>query len=117
MRSHWEEYKGKRIFIGNYEHLTLEEYRAEAAEVEKEMLKQPPDSVLLLVETAGLIMSPEALSLTKGLTKRTQPNVHKTAILGITGARRALLEIVVKFSGMKVVPFDDIQKARDWLVS
>jgi hypothetical protein len=43
--------------------------------------------------------------------------VHKTAILGITGARRALLDIVVRFSGMQVVPFDDVQKAKDWLVS
>jgi hypothetical protein len=117
MRSHWEDYKGKRIFVGCYEHLTLDEYRAEAAEAEKEMLKQPPNSVLLLVLTEGLIMSPQALSLTKGLAKRTQPRVHKTAILGITGARRALLDIVVKFSGMQVVPFDDVQKAKDWLVS
>ena len=117
MRSHWEDYKGKRIFIGCYEHMTLDEYRAEAAEVEREIMKQAPDSVLLLVETAGLIMSPETLSVTKGLTKRTQPNVHKTAILGITGARRALLDIVVKFSGMQMVPFGDIQKAKDWLVS
>jgi Holliday junction resolvasome RuvABC endonuclease subunit len=117
MRSHWEDYKGKRIFIGSYSHMTLEEYRAEVAEVEKETMKHPPDSVLLLVETAGLIMSPEVLSLTKGLTKHTKPYVHKTAILGITGARRALLDMVVKFSGMKVVPFDDAQKAKDWLVS
>ena len=117
MRSHWEDYKGKKIFIGSYSHMTLEEYRAEVAEVEKETVKHPPDSVLLLVETAGLIMSPEALSVTKGLTKRTQPNVHRTAILGITGARRALLDIVVKFSGMQMVPFGDVQKAKDWLVS
>ena len=46
----------------------------------------------------------------------TQPYVHQTATLGITGARRAMTDMVAKFSGMKLVAFDDMEQAKDWLI-
>ena len=117
MKSVWETHKGKRIFRGHYDHMTLEEVRAEVVAVEREMTQQPLDSVLLLVETAGTDASPEALRLFKNVALRSQKHVHKSAILGVTGVRRMILEIIVRFSGMSLAPFTDEQQAQDWLVS
>ncbi len=116
MQSAWETYKGKKIFFAKYGHLTPEVYRAEIDAVEKEMLAQPRNSVLLLVDTVGLLISPEALNLAKNVALHSQPYVIKTAILGMSGARKTLLDIVAKFSGMKVEAFDTADQARDWLV-
>jgi len=116
MKSEWEVYKGKRIFRGRYDHLTLEEVQSEASAVEKEMVQQPPNSVLLLIDTAGTDASPEALRAFKNVARRSNEHVRKSAILGVTGVRRMILEIVRRFSGMALVPFSDEQEAKDWLV-
>jgi hypothetical protein len=116
MKSCWETFKGKRLFYAHYEHLTLSELRVEMDAAEKETLKQPRDSVLLLVGTAGTIVTPVVLNLFKNVALRTKPYIHKTAVLGISGARKTMLDIVVAFSGMQVVAFEDEQKARNWLV-
>jgi hypothetical protein len=116
MKSSWETYQGKRIFIGRYNHLPFEEIQPEASAVEKEMLIQPHNSVLLIVTTAGTIISPQALNIFKNVALHSKPFIKKTAILGMTGARKAILDIVVRFSGMQVSSFEDMQKAKDWLV-
>ena len=116
MQSTWETHKGKKIFFARYGHLTIEDYRAEIDAVEKEMLRQPRDSVLLLVDIAGLIITPEALNLAKNVALHSQPYVRKTALLGMTGARKAIVDIIVKFSGMKVEAFETVEQAKDWLV-
>jgi Holliday junction resolvasome RuvABC endonuclease subunit len=116
MKSGWETYKGKRIFRGRYANLTLEEIRAEVVAVEKEMVQQPLDSVLLLVDTAGTDASPEALRHFKNVALHSEEYVHKAAVLGVTGVKRMILEIIVRFSGMNLIPFSDEQEAKDWLV-
>jgi hypothetical protein len=117
MKSTWITHKGKRLFYGRYDHLTFHQAREEIAEVDNEFGRQPPQSVLLLVEAAGTLLSPETLNMIKNHALRSQKYVVKTAVLGMSGARRVFLEIVAKFSGVKVEGFDDIEKAKDWLVS
>jgi hypothetical protein len=116
-KSVWKIYKGKKIFRGRYDHLTLEEIRAEVSAVEKEMTQQPLGSVLLLIDTAGTDASPEALRLFKNVALHSEKHVHKSAILGVTGVRRMILEIIRRFSGMDLAPFSDEEQAKDWLVS
>jgi hypothetical protein len=91
--------------------------RKEVSDVEKEMLTQPPKSVLLLVETAGTVISPEAVNLFKNVTSHYRKVLKKIPILGMTGARKAIRDIVAKFAGMGVVAFDSEEKGKDWLVS
>lgn len=116
MKSYWETYKGKQIFYARYDHLVLEEYRAEIIAVEQEVLRQPKNSILLLVNTAGIILSPEALNLAKNTALHSQPYLRNTAILGMSGLRKTLLEIVVKFSGVKLAAFETEEQAKDYLV-
>ena len=117
MKSYWETYKGKRILFARYDHLALDEYRAEIEAVEEVVLQQPKNSVLLVVDTTGIIISPEALKLAKNTALHCRPYIRKTAILGMTGARKAILEIVVKFSGNPVAAFETVERAKDYLVS
>lgn len=118
MRSGWETYKGKRIMCARYDHLTVDELRAEVAAVKQEMA-QPysGEMVLVLVDTRGTLISPAVLDLFKEVTASAKKFKFKTAILGMTGPRRVFLEIMWKFSGVKAMPFDEVEKAKEWLVS
>jgi hypothetical protein len=43
--------------------------------------------------------------------------LRKSAILGMGGARKTLLDIVSKFSGVNVAGFDTVEQAREHLVA
>jgi hypothetical protein len=116
MKSGWEIYKGKKVLFARYDHLTFEEMHAEIKFVEKEVVQQPADSVLSVINVTGTIITPSVLNLLKEIAVATNKQAHKTAVLGITGARRSMLEMVVKFSGIHVLTFDDETLACDWLV-
>jgi hypothetical protein len=116
MKSYWISHQNKKIFYARYDNLSLEDLQQEMSAAAKEVNQHAPDSVLLLINTTGTIISPAALNLFKDTATATKKQIHKTAVLGVTGARRTMLDIVVKFSGMNVVPFEDEQQAKTWLI-
>ena len=118
MKSCWESYKGKRIFIAHYDHMTLEQVATEVKEVSTAMaLEKTTTEMLVLVDTTGTLVSPEVLRLFKEVSESSSHFKTKSAILGMTGPRRVFLDIVAKFSKTMVTPFDDAQTAKDWLVA
>lgn len=119
MKSSWETYKGKKIFYARYDHMTVEEVRTEVNAIKKYIIQNMDKSTLVLVDATGTLISPEVLTLFKEIASMAGVNqpASKTAILGMTGPRKVFLEIVSKFSKVKVVPFDHIQQAKDWLIS
>jgi len=90
MKSVLETYKGKEIFYANYSNLSLEQIREEVGAIEKELVHAKENSILLLVNSSGTIISPEVLKLFKNLSLNSKKYIRKSAILGITGARRLL---------------------------
>jgi Holliday junction resolvasome RuvABC endonuclease subunit len=117
MKSCWETHKGKRFFFAHYDRQPVEEFRAEVVAVEEEIFKQPKGSVLLLMDTTGILITPEVLNLSKNTAMRAQPYLRKSAILGMTGARKSILDIVARFAGAKIMAFDTVEQAKDWLVA
>lgn len=73
--------------------------------------------MLVLMDTTGTLTSPEVLNLYIDVTSTSENYVQKTAMLGLTGVRRVFRDIVPRFAKIKVVSFDDVQQAKDWLVS
>lgn len=51
------------------------------------------------------------------LTAKYKKYILKEAVLGISGSKAALLEIVKDFSGVKPAAFDDLDKAKEWLAA
>jgi hypothetical protein len=118
MKSGLEEYKGKKVFVARYDHLTMEQIKTEVEDVKQFMGGIPGGTALVLVDTEGTIISPEVLNQFKQISAQASGKLTtRTAILGMNGPRKTFLEIVSKFSKNKVVPFDDRQSAMDWLVS
>ncbi len=118
MKSGLEEHKGKKVFVARYDHMTMEQVKAEVEDVKKFMGTTPDKTALVLVDTTGTIISPEVLNQFKQISAQVSDNLTtKTAILGMNGPRKTFLEIISKFTKNKTVPFDERQAAIDWLVS
>ncbi|GAP22638.1 hypothetical protein [Leptolinea tardivitalis] len=118
MKSGLEEYKGKKVFIARYDHMTPEEVKSEVDAVKKYVASAPEKIALVMVDATGTLVSPEVLNQFKEVSSHVSGKITaKTAILGMSGPRKVFLEIVSKFTQNKTVPFDDRQAAMDWLVS
>ena len=117
MKSSWETHKGKRYFFARYTDLDIEGVKKEVPEVEEVVKREPLESVLLLIDTKGTVISPDALVYFKNTSKNSKPYMKKVAIMGMTGVRQLIVDLIVKFAGIEnLKAFDDAESARDWLV-
>ena len=118
MKSTWITHKEKKIFYADYSDFEkdFKKLKAEIDHANAVMLLEPKDSLLLLVNVDGTIGTSEITFYLKDAAIKVKKHVRKAAVIGVSGVRLALLRSVTYLSGMDVVPFDDIEKAKDWLV-
>jgi hypothetical protein len=90
--------------------------RTEVDAVDQDILKEPPASVLLLVDLRNTVASGAVVELFKESSKLTASHVKKQAVIGISGFKRFLADVVARFSGQGMRLFDTEAEAMDWLV-
>ena len=119
MKSGWIIHKEKQIF-----HIDLsgfgrdtDAFRKELMAAESVTCQQPAGSLAVLTDVRDTVASSEVMNLAKESSGRTTKYVRKTAVIGVTGIRRVLLDAVSRFSGQQFAAFDDIEAAKDWLAS
>lgn len=119
MRSSWETYENKKIFYAHYEYLTPDEHRVEIHQVVEEMLQQPNNSVLCLMNITGVPATPQVMNDVNGAASKSAKHIYKVALIGLGDSAyfKLLLNAVYRFSGMYIVPFNNEQQAKDWLVA
>ena len=118
MRSEWIEHKGKKIF---YQDFSKNFYNsaavsAELAEVQKIVIAQPLNSALVLSDFRDTNVGSDLLSKMNAASAATKAYVHKTAVLGVTGVKRKLADLLIAITGQPLKYFDDIEAAKNWLV-
>lgn len=119
MQSEWQTHQGKRVFYCNYTHLGIEDLQIEMDAVDALLIQEPTNSVLILTDVRGMIGTPQIVNMFKKSASVTKGHIRRSALIGIgfTGPKKVLFDIVIRFSGQDVTLFDDIEKAKDWLVS
>ena len=119
MRSRWITHKGKRIFCSDYSGLRddVAALQAENAAVIAEITRQPPDSVLELVNVHDSVASREAVAVLKASASKTKPYLHKVAVVGVHGVVKVLAQAVSQVSGLGLTLFATEEEAKDWLVA
>lgn len=118
MRSTWIEHKGKQVF---YQDFSKHFYNASAVkleleEVQKVVTSQPKDSVLVLSDFRDTNVGSELLASMNTASAATKAYVRKTAVLGVTGMKRKLADLLTALTGQPLKYFDDIESAKNWLV-
>jgi hypothetical protein len=117
MRSNWIEHKGKKIF---YQDFSKHFYnsgavQAELEEVQKVVMSQPLNSVRVLSDFRDTNVGSDLLSAMNTASAATKVYVNKTAVLGVTGMKRKLADLLTALTGQPLKYFDDIEAAKNWL--
>jgi hypothetical protein len=117
MRSIWIEHKGKKIFYQDFSRnfFNSAAVKAELDEVQKIVMAQPKDSVLVLSDFRDTSVGSDLLSSMNAASAATKSYVHKTAVLGVTGVKRKLADLLTDLTGQPLKYFDDIESAKNWL--
>src|SRR5512139_1594636 len=118
MRSNWIEHKGKKIFYQDFsrQFYNSAAVKAELEEVQKVVIAEPMDSVLVLSDFRDTSVGSDLLSSMNTASNATKDHVHKTAVLGVTGMKRKLADLLTALTGQQLKYFDDIEAAKNWLV-
>ncbi|MGB8984826.1 MAG: STAS/SEC14 domain-containing protein [Anaerolineales bacterium] len=117
MRSEWIEHNGKKIFYQNFSKnfYNSAAVKDELAEVQEVVVSQPLDSVLVLSDFRDTNVGSDLLSMMNTASAATKAHVRKTAVLGVTGMKRKLADLLTALTGQQLKYFDDMEKAKEWL--
>ncbi|HSM70774.1 MAG TPA: STAS/SEC14 domain-containing protein [Anaerolineales bacterium] len=117
MRSEWIEHNGKQIFYQDFSKLFYNSaaVKAELAEVQQIVLAQPKGSVLVLTDMRDTNVGRDLLPAMNAASAATKDYVKKTAVLGVSGVKRKLADMLTALTGQPLKYFDDMTRAKEWL--
>jgi hypothetical protein len=118
MRSNWIEHKGKKIFYQDFsrQFYNSAAVKLELEEVQKVVISQPRNTVLVLSDFRDTAVGSDLLSSMNAASNATKDYVRKTAVLGVTGMKRKLADLLTALTGQQLKYFDNLEAAKDWLV-
>jgi hypothetical protein len=118
MKSRWETHKGIRIFyfdisnFGSDDAGIIEEVDVADAVI----MSEPENTVLILNDVRNSIGSIPVIKHLQLSANRSSPYIQRAAVIGVSGSKLILLEAINRFSKVPIMPFDDVEKAMDWLI-
>jgi hypothetical protein len=118
MRSNWIEYNGTKIFFQDFSKnfYNSAAVKAELAEVQKIVLAEPKNSVLVLSDLRDTNIGSDLIPIMNAASTATKSHVRKTAVLGVSGMKRKLADLLTALTGQQLKYFDDIESAKIWLI-
>jgi hypothetical protein len=118
MRSMWIEHNGRKIFYQDFSKHFFNSgaVKTELEEVQQVVTAQPKDSVLVLSDFRDTNVGSDLLASMNAASAATKSYVHKTAVLGVTGMKRKLADLLTALTGQPLKYFDDIEAAKNWLI-
>jgi hypothetical protein len=117
MKSRWVEYNGKKILYQDFSNFfyNAKGVKAELDEVQGIVLNEPANSVLIISNFTNTEFSSELMPLMNQASRITKSHVKKTAVIGVTGIKRALGEMLSRITGQPLMYFSNDTQAMEWL--
>ena len=117
MKSKWIEYNGKKILYQDYSNYFFNEdaVKKELAEVEALVLSQPENSILVLTNMSNTEVTLNLMPIFNEASRVTKSHVNKTAVLGVTGIKRTLGDLLSRITGQPLMYFNSEIEAKEWL--
>jgi hypothetical protein len=78
---------------------------------------EPEQSVLLATLTFNTHFSREVMSELRTYVDNNRPYVRASAVVGISGLQEIVINALKAEAGREIAVFDDLEKAKDWLLS
>jgi len=117
MKSKWIEFKGKKIFYQDFSNNFFNDEIVihELAEVQSVIFHEPKDSVLVLTNFANTEITMKLMPILNEASSKTQAHISKTAVIGVSGVKRSLGDLLSKITGQSLMYFNSEIEAKDWL--
>ncbi|MCD4814260.1 hypothetical protein K8S19_11285 [bacterium] len=80
------------------------------------IVKEPMNSVLALIDVSQAYLTPKILAILKEGAGKNKNYVKAAAIVGASGVKKLLMQIVANITGRNIKQFNSISEAKDWLV-
>ncbi len=123
-RVHWEEYKGKNILVIDYSNLRAgvpaeKEQILGCIKSARAITEQKKDKILFLSYVYKTAADNDVMTALKEFAAFTNTNgyVEKECVVGISPIQKIFINTINIFSKAKLVVFDALDEAKDWLVS
>lgn len=116
-RSKFIVHNGKQIYKLDCSTCQPEDYMPIIEECARTVQSQPKKSVLTMTIAGGGRFDKETISQLMVLTRDNEPYVRKSAVVGVSGLQKVVLQTVAAFSKREFKLFDDQEQAKDYLVS
>lgn len=113
----WIQHKGKNVLYVNYSECKNKEEMLALLEEMGELCRKSSGNLLTVDDFTGQYGTREFVARAKELGSIFREKRKKGAVLGITGVKKVLLDAYNLFTSDKMIPFDDKQKALDFVVS
>jgi hypothetical protein len=118
MRSKWITHNGIKIFYQDFSGHDISDAEAvkeELVEVQAVVLQEPANSILVLSDFRETQIGKDLLDLMTTSSRVTKSRIKKTAVIGVTGTKRILLNMLLSITGQQVSLFDTFEGAQEWL--
>lgn len=116
-RIFWVEKLNKKILVMKFNKLMMKDFINQLNVCFEFIEAQNRNDLLLLFDITDATVFGEALAESKLFAKKIQPFRKKSALIGITGAKRVILQSVLLFAGSsnQVKSFETSAQAELWL--
>jgi hypothetical protein len=115
-RMKWITYQGKEILLDDYSNIYPEQFPPLIKRIIELTFESGKKDILLIVDVTGAYANKEAVSAFVESGKESKPLLQKTAVVGITGVKKILLNVVNKFSGLSAKAVSTMEEAKEWLI-
>lgn len=109
-------HEGRRILEIDFSGADPDEMIAVMEEAEEMIEGETKNSVYTLTLTEDAHFDTEAVERLKEFTDHNKPWVDRSAVVGISGLQKVVLQAVKTFSGRDFEVFEEVDDALDWLV-
>ena len=116
-RMRWIDHRGIRILVHDYSGLSPEKLLEALMENSSVAAGLGRTDLKLLIIVTDVFANKKLVKIWKERAKKNRDLYEKVAVIGISGIMATFMRAINRFSGVNAVPFDDIEAAKDWLVS
>ena len=112
----FETFGNKSIFFIDFRGCQAAEALATIADARQKIARCQPGSVLTLTDVTDGAYDDHVTEALKELARSNRPFVKASAVVGVTGLRKVIFNMITLFSKRQMSLFSDLDSARKWLV-
>jgi hypothetical protein len=111
------DYNGQKIIFLDLNGVQPEGIKSRVEEAKTLIFASKPNSVLLLSDFRDMRYDRERTDYAKQVSLDIKPFVKKSALLGIEGLKKIIMQSLIVFSGRtNMKPFAEVKDALEWLI-